>query len=107
MVISEQREAMQDRVDVSDRYSRMPRIEREIIKEAYDKLYIRQAKTAHIAEFNERMVWIWKLRERLTKRIAVIDARQPYDRVLADCQSAINEHLGIYATVQTDTAICA
>ena len=105
--ISEQREGMQDRVDVSDRYSRMARIERETIKEAYDKLYIRQAKTAHIAEFNERMVWIWKLRERLTKRIAVIDARQSYDRVLADCQSAISEHLGIYATVQTDAAICA
>ena len=104
--ISEIREGMQDRVDVEDRYARMKRLEREKIKESYDRLYIRQSQTDYIEETMERMVSIWKLRERLTKRIAVVDARQPYDRVLADCQLAIQENLGIYEPVQTDTSAC-
>lgn len=92
MKVAFEREMGQDRVDVEDRYSRMEIVQKEIIKEAYDKMYIRQTRTSHIEESPERMVSTWKLRERLTKQIAVVDANQPYEQVLSDCITTIENH---------------
>lgn len=93
MQVALRREAYQDRVDVLDRYSQFDILQKEKIKEAYDLLYIRQTRTKHHPYPFERDVTTWKIRDRVTKALEVVDGNLPYAEVLQSCKNYIDQHI--------------
>lgn len=73
-----------------DRYSSFDRRRKELIKEAYDRVFTWSTETNHLPRHEEQSLMLSDVREYLGKRITVVNANQPIERVIASCKAAID-----------------
>lgn len=73
----------------ADRYLQMPEHDREIIRMAYESLYVNKP----ISRKSDQVVPFTVLQSHLAKCVKVIDANQSEENVAEQCLAAITEHL--------------
>lgn len=83
-----------------DRYASMDIVEKEKTKEAYDLLYGVTPETTHLDQCIHTQQDMAITRELLGNQIAVVDANQPLNKVVADCYGVIINTIAKYNQIQ-------
>lgn len=78
-----------------DRYGSFERRHKELIKEAYDRVFTWNTETNHLPRHEEQTMMISDFQDYLGKRISVINADQPIEKVIASCKSAIERAIEV------------